>query len=80
MRVWKSAFDELTFSQNGDKWTTRMQTEEMADETMKRCNMHDRLIEALERCRDLICEEVADGEYHELADLAADLLKEADET
>ena len=79
MQVWKYVFDELTFNQNGDEWTTRFATEEMADEVLKRCNMHDRLLRALEECRDMICEECADGEYHEVADRALDLLKEADQ-
>lgn len=78
MQVQKSAFDELSFNHEGNVWTTRFATEEMANEVLRRCQLYNPLVRALERCRDLICEEVADGQYHEIADFAADVLKKAD--
>lgn len=79
MKVTKHVFDELTFCQNGDYWTARMQTEEMADEVMKRCNMHDAIVRCIEEMRDRMCDEMADPEDIPEIDRALDLLKQAEE-
>lgn len=62
MRVFKAAFDEVTFIQNGDHWTIDFATEAMADEVLKRCDMHDDILRCLEEMRDYIYENCPDTE------------------
>ena len=78
MIVEKSCFDELTFNQNGDNWTIDFATEAMADEVMKRCNMHDDILRCLEEMRDYIYENCPDTEDIDVFYRATNLLIKAD--